>query len=145
MTAGRQPGAAATKNEKPPGEGRLSANQAARLRWALLDLRLLEIDVLTRHRIVLLERELLGRSPGVLLGHVVVAGVGCAHQLDQDRALLGHGPASPPLELRGAHNTVRASSVKRHSRPTAISHCSTWRNLRRPGRAWHARSRPRTA
>src|SRR5215468_3955392 len=71
-----------------------------RLRRILLDLRFLEIDVLARHRIVLLERELLGRGPGILLGHVVVAGVGRAHQLDQNRALLGHGPASPPTELR---------------------------------------------
>src|SRR5688572_31447543 len=56
----------------------------------LLDLRFLEGDVLARHRIVLLELELLGRGARVLLGHVVVAGVSRAHQLDQDRVSLGH-------------------------------------------------------
>src|SRR5204863_6700193 len=73
-------------------EGRLRLEP---LRLGLLDLRFLEDDVLARYRVVLLEFELLGLGARVLLGHVVEAGVGAGHHLDQDRGRLGHG--SGPL------------------------------------------------
>src|SRR5262245_48995656 len=69
---------------------RPSALGSSAIRRKLLDLRFLEGDVLARDGIVLLELELLGRGARVLLGHVVVAGVRRAHQLDQDRVGLGH-------------------------------------------------------
>src|SRR5688572_5221297 len=69
---------------------RRSALRNFAIRPKLFNLRFLEGDVLARHRIVLLELELLGRGARILLGHVVVAGVRRTHQLDQDRVGLRH-------------------------------------------------------
>src|SRR5690606_27423916 len=41
----------------------------------LLDLGFLELDMLARHRVVLVVRELLGLGAGILLGDVVVASI----------------------------------------------------------------------
>src|SRR5579885_667288 len=59
-----------------------------------LDLGFLELDMLARDRVVFLERELLRLGAGVLLGHVIKAGVGARQQLDLDRGGLGHGASS---------------------------------------------------
>src|SRR5690349_11815779 len=90
----------------------------------LLDLRFLELDVLARHRVVLLQRQLLGHGPGVLLGDVEVAGVRRRVQADLDGGGLGHdllgsSPARP--EKRGADNTNRASKVNSASRLACAS------------------------
>src|SRR2546430_738280 len=68
-----------------------TAASAAAVAAGLFDLRFLEDDVLARDRVVLLEFELLGLGARVLLGHVIEAGVGAGHHLDQDRGRLGHG------------------------------------------------------
>ena len=56
----------------------------------LLDLGFLEVDVLTRHRIVFAEREFLGRLARILLGNVVEAGPGGALEFDQNGVRLSH-------------------------------------------------------
>src|SRR5690606_19552730 len=72
---------------------------------ALLDLGFLEFDMLARDRIVLLQRQLLGLGARVLLGDVVVAGVGSAHQLDLQGGRLGHN----------SHPRVRSATDWRRS------------------------------
>src|SRR6185295_3438892 len=59
-------------------------------RPASLDLGFLELDVLARPRVVLLEAQLLGLGARVLLGHVKEARVGGADELDLDRCRLRH-------------------------------------------------------
>src|SRR5687767_776873 len=78
---------------------------------ALLDLRFLELDVLARDRVVLLEDHLLGLVARIFLGHVEKAGVSRADELDLDSCRLGHrefplglnnksGPRAAPLDRR---------------------------------------------
>ena len=56
----------------------------------LLNLRFLEVDVLARDRVVLLEREFLSRRARVLLRHIEEARSSTADQLDLLRCGLGH-------------------------------------------------------
>jgi hypothetical protein len=56
----------------------------------LFDFGFFEVDVLARDRIVLLERELLGRRARVLLRHIKKAGSSGADQLDLLSCGLGH-------------------------------------------------------
>src|SRR5438045_5414484 len=58
---------------------------------ALFDLRFAEDDVLARHRIELLELELVRLGPRVLLRDVEKAGIGAADELDQNGAGFRHG------------------------------------------------------
>src|SRR5262245_45567561 len=57
---------------------------------ALLDLAFLEFHVLARHRVVLLEDDLLSLIARVLLGHVEIARPGGTHELDLLGDRLGH-------------------------------------------------------
>src|SRR4051812_10398148 len=57
---------------------------------SLLDLGFLELDVLARHRVVLLLDQLVGHGARVLLGDVVEAGVRRRHELDLDGDRFGH-------------------------------------------------------
>src|SRR5262245_39759389 len=57
----------------------------------LLYFRFLESNVLAGNRVVLPERQLLSRRPGVLLRNVEEAGSGRAQQLDLLDNRLGHG------------------------------------------------------
>jgi hypothetical protein len=57
----------------------------------LLDLRFLELDVLARDRVVLLENQLFCRRARVLLRHVEEAGAGGRQELDLLRYGLSHG------------------------------------------------------
>jgi hypothetical protein len=56
----------------------------------LFDLRFLEDDVLARDRIELLQFELVGLRPRVLLGDVEKPRIGAADQLDEDSAAFCH-------------------------------------------------------
>src|SRR5689334_790241 len=72
----------------------------------LLDLGFLELDVLARHRVILLEGELVGLGARVLLGDVEVARVSRRLQLDLDYIALGHNksprdPSGPGFSWRG--------------------------------------------
>src|ERR1051326_1119624 len=58
---------------------------------ALFNLGFAEDDVLARHRIELLELELIRLGPWVLLRHIETAGIGAADELDQDGAGFRHG------------------------------------------------------
>jgi hypothetical protein len=71
----------------------------------LLDLRFLELDVLARDGIVLLERQLIGFRPGVLFGDVEEASVSGRQELDFDGCGLGHN------DLLGAFGTCRKSTM----------------------------------
>src|SRR5262249_43087767 len=81
---------------------------------ALLDLRFLELDVLARHRVVLLHRQLLGLGPSVLFGDVEIAGVGARDELDLDGRGLRHGCA--PND--GPSNDGRPREARPKSRRT---------------------------
>jgi hypothetical protein len=61
----------------------------------LLDLSFLEDHMLTRHRVVLAEADLIGRRPGVLLGHIEEAGARGAEQLDFRRVRFGQCARRP--------------------------------------------------
>src|SRR5581483_10592195 len=77
-------------NRKRPAAGRAFFRQNKPL-GRLLDLSFAELDVLAGDRIVLLQHELVGLGPGVLLGHVEVAGVRRGVQADLDGGGLRHG------------------------------------------------------
>src|SRR5689334_7949551 len=68
----------------------LRQDDAALRRLASFDLRFLELDVLARTRVVLLEAQLLGLGARILLGHVKEARVRGADELDLDRCRLRH-------------------------------------------------------
>src|SRR3954453_9669744 len=90
---------------------------------ALLDLRFAEDDVLAHHRVVLLEFELAGGVPDILLGHVEEAGLGAADELDLDGVGLGHNEAFACLLCRagGRARTVAPGAVaSRESRRRAV-------------------------
>src|SRR5688572_15059776 len=57
---------------------------------ALLNFGFLELDVLARDRVVLLEDHLLGLVARILLGHIEKAGVSRTDELDLDGCRLGH-------------------------------------------------------
>lgn len=46
--------------------------------------------MLADNRVILAFDHFLGQSPRILFGHVVVAGIRCAHQLDLDAGRLCH-------------------------------------------------------
>jgi hypothetical protein len=71
---------------KPQKRVRKKCAAAARL----LDFGFLELDVLARDRVVLLEREFLGRCARVLLGHVEKSGSSGTDQLDLLRCRFCH-------------------------------------------------------
>jgi len=56
----------------------------------LLDLGFFELDVLARHRIVLLEAQLLSLGARILLRDIEEARVSAADELDLDGCRLGH-------------------------------------------------------
>src|SRR3546814_7239048 len=56
----------------------------------LLDLAFLEDNVLPHHRIVFPELQLFRLGARIFLGHVVVARIGSADELDQEGVRLGH-------------------------------------------------------
>ena len=70
-----------------------------RLAGSLFDLLFFEVDVLPRHGIVLLEDELLGLIPRILLGNVIKARTGAAHELDLLGDGFSHGILSAILKL----------------------------------------------
>src|SRR5215475_12772145 len=95
-------------------------------RALLLDLVLFVQHVLARNRIVLLEFQLLRRRARILPRHVVVTGIGRAHELDHNGRLLGHGAPHPAPGVRGAANiqrwsrlSSRAEDPRRRSIPAA--------------------------
>src|SRR5271163_944804 len=77
-SSGRQEAACAAGHGSPAlrSSARRPAAPLTSRKLDLLDLRFLELDVLTGDRIIFLERELLGLGAGVLLGDVEIAGVG---------------------------------------------------------------------
>src|SRR5437763_8466741 len=92
------PKAARTKLTTHPVRTRPAAR--SRKPAGLLDLRFLELDVLARNRIVLLEAQLLGLGARILLRHIEETRVCAADELDLDGCWLGHG--SIPIEKRKA-------------------------------------------
>jgi hypothetical protein len=77
------------KKEKPP-EGGFDQATGRSAVAGLFDLGFLELDVLLRNRVVLLERELFRLRAAVLARHVEVAGVGGGKKLDLDVRSFGH-------------------------------------------------------
>src|SRR6476659_9582872 len=86
---------------RPARVRRAEKKPAADAPPVLLDLRFLELDVLARTRVVLLEAQLLGLGAGVLLRDVKEARVRGAEELDLDGCRLGHRTV-PNLEKRKA-------------------------------------------
>src|SRR5713101_2396432 len=101
--------ASSSPTKKPPERAALIEASKS----GLLDLGFLEHDVLARHRVVLLERELLGLGARILLGDIEEAGVGAGYHLDQDRGRLGHGLVPMPgrANLQKAGKVVGAAAV----------------------------------
>src|SRR4051794_39323019 len=108
------------------GAGRSRRGEGA---CALLDLGFLEDDVLTRDRVELLQFELVGLGPRVLLGHVEKTGIGAADQLDQDGVGLGHYRLPRRSSIRGSEDKALAGPVKaRKARSRRGSPCA-WRAM----------------
>src|SRR6266446_8757166 len=101
--------ASSSPTKKPPERAALIEASKS----GLLDLGFLEHDVLARHRVVLLERELLGLGARILLGDIEEAGVGAGDHLDQDRGRLGHGlcPYARQGECAGGRKLVAAAGL----------------------------------
>src|SRR5262249_49284402 len=112
-----------------------------RLRASLLDLAFLEDDVLARHRVVLLQLELLGLGARVLLRHVVEAGIGAADELDEDGVGLGHGRRLAAEIPKLARSIAIAALVSRTGRRAAWGQAAreagaAGRSARPGGRKW---------
>lgn len=79
----------------------------------LLDFGFLELDMLPDNRIIFTEFQLLGCFARIFLGHIKIAGVRCAEQLDQNGGRLGHLYKSHVLQVNsGGEHTRLAYSVK---------------------------------
>src|SRR4051812_30499192 len=95
-------------------------------RRRLLDLGFPKLDVFLRDRIVFLLCELFGHRAGILLRHIIKAGIGTRDQLDLDGRSFRHG-AVPDWGMRsgvaewkrrqvGAQTSDRLSNVNRPHR-----------------------------
>src|ERR1700748_2529525 len=80
----RRPRSGHQNFEKKAGEDRAACARKATFQTAecLLDLAFLELDMLAQHRVVLLDRELLGHGAGVLLGDIEKARAAFAVEAD---------------------------------------------------------------
>src|SRR4029077_17972601 len=83
----------------------------------VFDFAFFEVDVLAGNRIVLLEHELLGLVPRVLLRDVIIAGARAAHELD----LLRDGLCHFILALKKIGRTLLARNRKSRPGSQAVS------------------------
>ena len=79
----------------------------------LLYLCLFEEDMLTNHRIKLLQLELFSLSPWILLGDVIIPCICAADELYEYGVRLCHGSLSRARDRRGFDNSDLAEGVKR--------------------------------
>src|SRR5690242_14454164 len=97
-----------------PGRAKPEARKARpRLegRSELLDLGFLELDVLASARVVLLEAQLLGLGPRILLRDVEEASVGGADELDLDGCRLGHRKSPKCLKNKKRPCAARSATL----------------------------------